>query len=49
MLETYFNDLKRWALHPYREDADAVSWFFFIGLLVCASIFWTRVIKQLVD
>jgi hypothetical protein len=28
MLETYWNDVKRWAAHPYNEDGNLLIGFF---------------------
>jgi hypothetical protein len=49
MLEAYWNDVKRWAKHPYNEDGNLVDWVLFVGLWVVATILWATVIRRLVD
>jgi hypothetical protein len=48
MLQNYLADVKRWALHPYREDGNALDWLLFIGLLTAATFLWSRVIRRIV-
>lgn len=48
-METFVNDLRRWTVHPYNEDGNVFDWFLFIGLMVCATFLWSRIIKRLVD
>jgi hypothetical protein len=49
MLETYWNDVKHWAAHPYNEDGNLFDWVLFVGLWVIATLLWVRVIRRLVD
>jgi hypothetical protein len=39
MLETYWNDVKRWAAHPYNEEGNLLDWVLFVGLWVVATCF----------
>lgn len=48
-MDNLVSDIKGWLKKPHREDGDIVDWFLFIGLMVAATILWTRVIKRLVD
>ena len=49
MLNNWLNDVKVWAAKPYREEGDLMDWVLFVGIWVCASILWVRVIRRLAD
>lgn len=49
MLQTFWNDVKRWASQPYRENGNLFDWFLFIGLWIVATALWIRVIRRLTD
>jgi len=49
MFHSFLSDLENWTAKPYNEDGNIFDWFLFIGLLTCATILWTRIIRRLAD
>jgi len=47
MLDAVIADLKNWAHLPYKEQGDLLDWILFIGLLTCATVLWTRIIRSI--
>lgn len=39
----------QWVLHPLNADTDPMDWFAFLVLAVIISIFWSRVLRQIVE
>jgi hypothetical protein len=37
----------KWLQKPFNEDGSAVNWILFTGLIMCAVIFWTRVLAHI--
>jgi len=35
-----------WFAHPFRTQGSALNWVLFVGLLVVAAWFWTRVLDK---
>jgi hypothetical protein len=38
---------KRWFDRPFEADGSAINWLLFIGLLVIALFFWSRVVARI--
>lgn len=38
---------KEWLSEPYQDDADAMHWFLFIGLIIVSTLAWTFILKHL--
>lgn len=49
MFDQVKTDFLEWTKKPYKENGDIWDWLLFIGLMTCATILWTRVIRRLVD
>lgn len=35
-----------WAKQPFASDMSVTGWFLFLGLILCASAAWTRLIAH---
>lgn len=33
-----------WAAHPFSSGMSALGWILFLGLVICASLMWSRLI-----
>jgi len=49
MLQTYVEDVKRWAARPYKQDGNVLDWFLFFGLVILVTVAWSTIIKKIVD
>lgn len=38
-----------WAQHPFSSDMGVIGWVLFLGLILCASFLWTRVLAHFND
>jgi len=47
MVEKLISGTKDWFHRPFREDGTAVDWFLFVGLMICISWLWSRVLERI--
>ena len=38
-----------WSLHPTFADTDPLDWFAFLVIFILLGLFWSKVLRQLVD
>jgi hypothetical protein len=41
-----FESFKTWWSKPFNIEGDAISWFFFVGLILILIFLWSRVLKE---
>jgi hypothetical protein len=47
MVNSFWNDVKRWASAPYSDNMNALHWVLFLGFMLCVTYLWSRVIRSI--
>lgn len=50
MQDGFITRVKGWLAHPFTSDSmTAFDWLLFVGLVIIAVFFWTRVLRLMVE
>ena len=49
MEDGFVSRVKGWIAHPFTSDMSILNWALFVGLVLIAAFFWTRVMSHIVE
>jgi hypothetical protein len=49
MVNSFWNDVKKWASQPYNPNMNVLDWGLFLGFVLCVVFLWSRVIRTILE
>jgi hypothetical protein len=47
MVQSFWDDVKKWSSAPYSDNMNALHWILFLGFMLCVTYLWSRVIRSI--